>query len=47
MGIEIVISRSAPTSLAVNIAAQLGITIVGFTREGRFNLYTCPERVIV
>ncbi|NLW07486.1 MAG: formate dehydrogenase accessory sulfurtransferase FdhD [Clostridia bacterium] len=45
MGIEIVISRAAPTSLAVNIAAQLGVTVVGFARGGSFNLYTYPERV--
>lgn len=45
MGIEILISRSAPTSLAVSIADQLGVTVVGFARGRRFNVYSNPERL--
>jgi len=46
MGIPMIVSRSAPTELAVNMALELGITVVGFAREGRLNVYTHSERVI-
>lgn len=39
------ISPSAPTSGAVQLAGELGITLVGFARGERFNVYTHPERV--
>lgn len=45
MGIPIIISRSAPTEMAVKLAEDKGITVVGFAREDRFNVYTRPERV--
>lgn len=45
MGIPIIVSRSAPTELTVKLAQELGITVVGFAREGRLNIYTHPGRV--
>lgn len=45
IGCEIVMSRSAPTELALQIADELGITTVGFVRNRSFNLYTHPERI--
>jgi len=45
MGIPMIISRSAPTDLALQMADELGVTIVGFARGNRVNLYTHPERV--
>lgn len=39
-GIPIVCSRSAPTTAALTVAKQLGITLIGFVREGRMNVYT-------
>lgn len=45
IGCEIVLSKSAPTQLAVNLADELGITTVGFIRGQSFNLYTHPERI--
>lgn len=45
MGIPILVSRSAPTELAVNLALELGLTVVGFARGGRLNIYTHPERI--
>ncbi len=45
MGIPIIVSRSAPTALAVNLAEKLAVTVVGFTRANRCNVYTHPERV--
>jgi FdhD protein len=44
-GIPVVISRAAPTSLAVEIAETSGITIVGFMRGDRMNVYTGRERI--
>jgi FdhD protein len=38
-GIPIVCSRSAPTTAALELAHQLGITLIGFVREGRMNVY--------
>lgn len=45
-GIPILVSRSAPTLLAVQYAQKLGITLVGFTRGSRMNIYTHPNRII-
>jgi len=43
--INLIVSRSAPTSLAIELALKLGITIVGFARGKRMNIYTYPARV--
>jgi len=45
MGAPILISRSAPTRLGLQLAEELGITLIGFTRGDKMNLYTHPERV--
>jgi FdhD protein len=44
-GIPIVASVSAPSSLAVALAETGGVTLVGFLRGRRFNVYANPERV--
>lgn len=44
--IPIVASRTAPTSLALEIAETSGVTVVGFIRADRFNVYTHPQRII-
>lgn len=46
IGCEIVLSKSAPTELALTLADDLGITTVGFIRGSSFNLYTHPERIV-
>ena len=45
-GIPIVSAVSAPTSLAVEAGDRFGMTIVGFVRDGRLNVYTGSDRVI-
>lgn len=44
-GIPVVASRTAPTSLAVDIAGKNGVTVVGFIRADRLNVYTHPHRI--
>lgn len=46
MGIGLIISKSALTDLAVELATDLGITVIGFARKDRMNVYTHPERII-
>ncbi|ASS75253.1 formate dehydrogenase family accessory protein FdhD [Tumebacillus algifaecis] len=45
IGCEIVLSKSAPTELALDLAEELGITVVGFIRNRSLNVYTHPERI--
>lgn len=44
--IPIVLSKSAPTDLAVDLAADMGVTLIGFVRGRRMNVYTDGWRVI-
>jgi FdhD protein len=46
-GVPVVVSRGAPTSLAVELAEKLGVTLVGFARGRRMNVYTHADRVRV
>ncbi|RXZ43397.1 formate dehydrogenase accessory sulfurtransferase FdhD [Crenobacter cavernae] len=46
-GIEILAAVSAPTALAVRLAASLNLTLAGFVRPGRANVYSHPERLIL
>lgn len=47
MGCAAIIARSAPTDYACALAEKADITLIGFAREESFNIYTCPNRVIV
>jgi FdhD protein len=44
-GIPIVAAVSAPSSLAIALAQEYGVTLVGFIRGDSFNIYTHAERV--
>ena len=44
-GIPIIVSHSAPTSLALSIAKAANITIIGFARGSRMNIYCNEHRI--
>jgi FdhD protein len=45
-GIELVASKAPPTDMGVLLGEKLGVTIVGFVRNRRFNAYTYPQRLL-
>lgn len=45
-GIPIIVSHSAPTNQAVKLARDMDITLIGFARAKRMNVYSCQERIL-
>lgn len=41
----ILVSRTSPSSLSIEMAQRYGITLIGYARRQRFNVYTHPQRV--
>ncbi|MEE8319534.1 MAG: formate dehydrogenase accessory sulfurtransferase FdhD [bacterium] len=45
MGVPIVVSRSAPTTLALDLAERVNLTLVGYVRGERMTVYTGKDRI--
>lgn len=45
LGVPMIVSRSTPTIAAVETARAANITLLGFSRENRFNIYSAPQRL--
>lgn len=46
-GIPVVAAVSAPSTLAIDLAREANVTLLGFVRGDTFNIYTAPERVVL
>ncbi|MBU8878041.1 formate dehydrogenase accessory sulfurtransferase FdhD [Bacillus sp. FJAT-29790] len=46
IGVGIILSKSAPTDLAIKLAEELNITTVGFIRGNSFNVYSHVKRIV-
>ena len=46
LGVSIVISRTSPSSLSIEMAERWGITLIGYARRNRFNVYTHANRIV-
>ena len=46
MEASVVISRTSPSSLSVQMAKKLGITLIGYARRDRYTIYTHAERIL-
>jgi FdhD protein len=46
IGAAVVISRTSPSSLSIQMAEALGITLIGYARRNQFNVYTHLDRVL-
>ena len=46
MGVSVVISLTSPNTFTVQLAEEWGMTLIGYARGSRFNVYSHPERFI-
>ncbi len=46
MSVPIIVTNSSVTYNAAEIAQKAGLTLIGYARGKRFNIYSCPERII-
>jgi len=47
MGAKVIASRTSPSSLSIELAEAWDITLIGYARRNRFNLYAHPERILL
>lgn len=47
MGTPVVVSRTSATTLSIQLAKRLGLTLIGYVRGGSFYVYSHPERLVV
>ena len=47
MGAKVVASRTSPSSMSIELAEAWGITLIGYARRNRFNLYATRERILL
>jgi FdhD protein len=45
VGVSLVVAVSAPTALAIDLAVETGVTLVGFARADRHVVYAHPQRL--
>ena len=46
LGAQVVVSRTSPSSLSIEMAERLGVTLIGYARRDRFTVYTHSERLM-
>lgn len=47
MGASVLISRTSPTTLSIELAEKYTITLIGYARRDRFKIYSCPQRILI
>lgn len=47
IGASVLISRTSPTTLSIELAEKNGITLIGYARRDSFKIYTYPDRILV
>jgi len=47
LGVRIIISHSAPTAKAIELSRKAGITLIGYVRDGKMNIYSHERRVTI
>ena len=45
--VPFIITKAAPTNLGIEMAAKLGVTLIGFVRNGKMNVYSHSWRVTI